>query len=203
LTDTPYNLPNSAPSRQHLALLTLGVEGGMLTIGLLLCWLVGPNLLGNLSLSPMALLQGALWGLLMLAVVVLIIDHPASPFAGLQEDMGQLRTLFQNAKPVDVVFMSVMAGLGEEVLFRGFLLHHGSEWLGIPAGLALSSLLFGLVHAISFAYVAFASLLGFALGLLYLWSGTLLVPIVAHGVYDVAALWYLLRLRRETPEPKA
>lgn len=173
----------------------------MLAIGLLLCWLAGPNLWENLSLNPMALLHGTLWGLLMLAVVVLLIDHPKSPFAGLQEDMGQLRALFRKAKPVDFVFMSVMAGLGEEVLFRGLLLHHGSAWLGMPAGLALSSLLFGLVHALSLAYVVFASLLGLALGLLYLWSGNLVVPIVAHGVYDVVALWYLIHIRRETPGP--
>ena len=135
----------------------------------------------------------------MLVVVVVVVDAPVSPFAGLQEDMEQLRALFKEAKPVDFVFMSVMAGVGEEVLFRGFLLHHGVAWLGAPMGLALSSLLFGLVHALSLAYVIFASVLGLALGLLYLWSGNLLVPIVAHGVYDVAALWYLVRLRRESP----
>ncbi len=170
----------------------------MLLIGLLLCWLTGPDLREQCFLSFSAAFQGALWGLLLLAVVVLVTDAPMSPFASLQEDMEQLRTLFRAAKPVDFLFMSLMAGVGEEVLFRGYLLHHASTWLGVPLGLALSSLLFGLVHALSLAYVIFASALGLALGLLYLWSGNLLVPIVAHGVYDVAALWYLVRLRRGT-----
>lgn len=175
----------------------------MLVIGVLLCALMGPNLPESLAFKPTHLLLGALWGLFLLALVVLVIDHPQSPLSGLQQDMEQLRLLFSNAKSVDFVFMSVMAGLGEEVLFRAFLLHHASAWLGVPAGLLLSSLLFGLVHAISFAYILFATALGLALGMLYLWSGNLVVPIVAHGVYDVLALWYLVRLRQVSPRPRS
>lgn len=173
----------------------------MLALGLLLCRLTGPDLAEHVAFGLSDLLQGALWGILLLALVVVLVDHPKSPFAGLQQDMEQLRLLFREAKAMDFVFISIMAGIGEEVLFRGYLLHHGVAWFGAPVGLILSSLLFGLVHAISFAYVLFATALGLALGMLYLWSGNLVVPIVAHGVYDVVALFYLVRLRRELPRP--
>ena len=52
------------------------------------------------------------------------------------------------------------------------------------------------------SYFAFATLIGIYLGGLLLWTDSLLVPIVAHAVYDFIALLYGTRWsnRLGTPE---
>ena len=55
-------------------------------------------------------------------------------------------------------------------------------------GLAVASLLFGLLHPITPTYVAIAALLGAYLGAVWLATGNLLTVIVAHALYDFVAL---------------
>jgi membrane protease YdiL (CAAX protease family) len=61
--------------------------------------------------------------------------------------------------------------------------------------LGMVSVLFGIMHWISRAYAVFATILGFYLGWLWIASGNLLVPIVAHGLYDFVALVYVVKMR--------
>lgn len=103
-----------------------------------------------------------------------------------------LLPLFENASIGDLAVLSLAAGLGEEILFRGFLqnwLHQtlGTSWIAV----GLAALAFGLVHAITLAYVVLATAIGIYLGALMVWTESLWVPILAHAVYDFVALWYL------------
>jgi uncharacterized protein len=50
---------------------------------------------------------------------------------------------------------------------------------------------------LTWGYLWLATLIGAYLGGLYCWSGNLLVPIVAHAVYDFAALVIFLRYHSE------
>jgi membrane protease YdiL (CAAX protease family) len=93
------------------------------------------------------------------------------------------------------------------MLFRGLLQPAiAGLWAG-PAGvwlgLAGASLLFGLAHAVTRAYVVLAALVGAYLGGLWLATGNLLVPVVAHGLYDFAAILWLLGSARRAPSPTA
>jgi uncharacterized protein len=98
-----------------------------------------------------------------------------------------------NASPGGIVLLAILAGLGEELLFRGVI----QVWLAerFPAWLAVAgaSVLFGVGHWLSSAYAALATLIGAYLGLVFLLSGNLLAPIVAHAGYDVVALYVLAR----------
>jgi membrane protease YdiL (CAAX protease family) len=95
---------------------------------------------------------------------------------------------------LDLAVISALAGLGEEMLFRGVVQTlieraSGSPWLAVAA----ASVLFGLAHPITRTYAVLAALIGVYLGWLFLANGNLLVPIVAHAAYDFVALVYLLR----------
>jgi membrane protease YdiL (CAAX protease family) len=85
--------------------------------------------------------------------------------------------------------------MGEELLFRGVVQNISQEWLGPLGGLALASVLFGLVHPLTRAYFVAASVIGVYLGWLWLATDNLLVPIIAHGLYDFVILM-VIRLRR-------
>jgi membrane protease YdiL (CAAX protease family) len=84
----------------------------------------------------------------------------------------------------EAVGISACAGLGEEILFRGLLQS--------VVGILPSALVFGLLHALTPFYFLFATAIGLYFSFLLTISGNLLVPIVAHAVYDLFAL-YLLR----------
>ena len=124
---------------------------------------------------------------LLLFFLFLRSDRP--PFRRIRAILSRvLEPLLRSLTPLGAVVLSLAAGLGEEVLFRGLVMGAILLWLGpLPAILA-SSLLFGALHWVTPAYAAHATLLGLYLGGLYVLTGTLLVPILVHAIYDAVAL---------------
>ncbi len=100
----------------------------------------------------------------------------------------------------DLIWLGLLPGLSEELLFRGVML----PAFGLNGiALVISSLIFGILHLSSsqqWPYVVWATAVGFVLGYSALMTGNLLVPIVAHIVTNLASssLWKLNRLRTES-----
>ncbi len=85
-----------------------------------------------------------------------------------------------------IVGLSVAAGVGEELFFRGFLQP--------VAGVAAASLAFGAAHVAGARMVAFgawAAAMGFVLGGLVVATGGIVASMVAHACYDLLAFNYL------------
>jgi uncharacterized protein len=100
----------------------------------------------------------------------------------------------------DVIVLAVIAGIGEEFLFRGALQPLFERWTvssgwGGACGLILSNLIFGLLHFITPTYAILAGLMGLYFGLLLdvTEPRSLLAPILAHGLYDYLAFLVLIR----------
>jgi uncharacterized protein len=91
----------------------------------------------------------------------------------------------------DLIWLGLLPGLSEELLFRGVML----PALGLNlTAVIISSVLFGVLHlsgAGQWPYVVWATVVGFALGYCALISGNLLVPIVAHIITNLVSscLW--------------
>ena len=88
--------------------------------------------------------------------------------------------------------ISLAAGIGEELLFRGVIQNGLGGIAGPVAALLATSLLFGLVHALTPAYFMLTTLAGLYLGGLYMATDNLLLPILVHFLYDWIALFWLL-----------
>jgi membrane protease YdiL (CAAX protease family) len=101
---------------------------------------------------------------------------------------------------MDLLAIATLAGVGEEMLFRGVFQGVLSRWAGVGVGLTLASALFGVLHAITFTYAVLAALAGAFLGALWLWTGNLLTPIIVHTLYDFLLLVYLLYFH-QPPDP--
>jgi membrane protease YdiL (CAAX protease family) len=71
----------------------------------------------------------------------------------------------------------VLGPVCEELVFRGVLFHRFAARWGIRRGLVVTGLLFGLLHGERAAGVLTFGLL---MGLLYVRSGTLLLPVLCH-----------------------
>jgi MFS family permease len=84
----------------------------------------------------------------------------------------------------NIIFISVFAGVGEELFFRGvlqrlFIRAFKNPW----AGIIITAFLFSALHVQFFGFIP-RFLLGILLGAVYWYSGSLLTAIVAHFVYD-------------------
>jgi membrane protease YdiL (CAAX protease family) len=108
--------------------------------------------------------------------------------------------LFRDVTWPGLAIISMAAGLGEELLFRGAIQPIAERWWGPLAGLLATSVLFGVVHAVSRTYFIFATIVGLYLGWLTLWFGELVTPTIVHAVYDFAAL-LILRSRIAACKP--
>ena len=80
------------------------------------------------------------------------------------------------------VVIAVLAGVGEELVFRGMLQPELQRATGnIHAAIWTSAILFSAIHLQFFGFVP-RVLLGVLFGYLYYWSGHIAVPVLAHVV---------------------
>ena len=98
----------------------------------------------------------------------------------------------------DSIWIGLLPGMSEELLFRGVMLPS----IGLNGtGLAISSVCFGILHMSGkhqWPYAIWASLVGLALGGSALLSGNLLVPIAAHITTNfLSSLFWQLKNKTE------
>lgn len=84
-----------------------------------------------------------------------------------------------------LLLVVVLAPVVEEFIFRGVLLQRWAMKWGLRKALVASSVLFGLLHPNNPVGL---TLFGLAMGLLYVRSRSLWVPIVCHGLNNLAAV---------------
>jgi membrane protease YdiL (CAAX protease family) len=94
-----------------------------------------------------------------------------------------VKAIFSNTGLFDLILISLLAGFAEEMLFRGVL--------QAKFGIVIASIIFGLIHCVSPAYVIATTIMGFYIGILFWLSGSLLVPVQLHFIYDLGALIYV------------
>ena len=209
------------PSR--IFIIGIAVEGGLGLLGLALAALTGLDIIGmlvpgsggaaaaatgtNAAGSTAAAVVRTPVGQVALGVAA-TLPPLAGFFYSLRSQWPPLsrirRTLEDSLMPhfaglglLRLAFLAGLAGVGEELLFRGFLQSALALPFGEVTGLVLAATIFGLVHWITPFYALYAGILGVYLGALFLLTGGLLAPILCHGIYDLVALGVLHhRVRR-------
>jgi membrane protease YdiL (CAAX protease family) len=185
--------------RHQILLLAIGFEGGLIAVAVMLGWLWDRPTLDLIQLSWRGLIRGLAATLPLLPVLLWFSRSQWPPLRRLMAEVDEsIAPVFARSSLPDLAVIALLAGVGEELLFRGLIqtgLAHGA---GAAVGLIVASLLFGLLHWVTRTYAVLAALFGVYLGGLFLASGDLLVPVVTHAVYDVVALAHLRR-RGQTP----
>lgn len=200
-------LPPAAPQEGYRArIVTLGVlfEGGAGLLALLLGWLFGMDLRGKLHFTSYDLGVGLAATFPLLVMLLVTTYYPVGPFKTVQQFLDEfLLPLLKDCTLADLALISVLAGIGEELLFRGVLQDGLVDWLGLAAGVGLASLLFGLAHRVNTAYFELTAVMGIYLGAVRIACDSLSGVMLAHGLYDFIALVFLLRIRRCSPPSNA
>ena len=163
-----------------------------------MAWLIGRGIGQDPSAGIVVDADAVLWGVLMtqpmLLGLAITLRVPWAPLKRLRQFFrDEMHPLLADCNVLDLALLAASAGIGEELLFRGLIQGGLTHWVGIAPALVLSSILFGLAHPITPAYAVIVALLGVYLGWTWLTFGNLLVPMIAHGLYDFLALVWLLR----------
>lgn len=174
-------------------------EAALILVAVVLGWLSGINPFADLHLTESAILYGIL-GTIPLFLLFLLLEHLSADSVVtirrfLLETLGPALHRYHWA---DLFILAAIAGISEEILFRGVI----QPWMelswGVTAGLIGSNIVFGLVHAITPLYTVLATLVGIYLGLALDIGGdrNLMTPIIIHGLYDFLAFLALMRSYR-------
>jgi membrane protease YdiL (CAAX protease family) len=192
------------PKREVVIILAVFFEFGLAPLSLVLGWLLGHPPLKTFRWSP----EAAIWGVVATVPLVLLflgmLRWPFGPLARVKQFCDdEVVPLLEESSWSDIALLSLSVGVCEEMLFRGviqaslidLLKSWLGDWWGVACGLGLASILFGLIHPISFTYMVIVTILGLYLGAVWIVGGNLLTVMVTHTLYDFAALAYLLRIR--------
>lgn len=117
----------------------------------------------------------------------------------------EFRKILGKLTPTQALIFAVTSGIGEEIFFRGFLqqalsdLAFGGGSTGWILGLIVASTIFGLIHIGPdrkkfLPWTIMALVLGVLFGLLYLYTGNILAPIIAHFTINFFNLLHIANL---------
>jgi len=172
--------------------LAIAFEGGLLLLALVLGSLLGYEPFRGIHLAWEAVLWGGVATVPPLLGMWWCARSDWEPFLRLMREVEEkIVPIFANCSVVALAFISLLAGLGEEALFRGVIQAALSDWSYPWISVVVASLLFGLGHMITPTYAILAGLLGAYLGAILVIYGNLLTVIVVHALYDFVALIYL------------
>ncbi len=88
------------------------------------------------------------------------------------------------------IIIYLVTAVPEEFLFRGLIQNLLSRRLGVPLGLAIGSVIFGLSHLPDPRYAVLATIAGVAYGWVYLRTGKVTASAITHALVD--AVWVIL-----------
>ncbi len=174
-------------------------ECALLLAALAIGRLLGLHPFARLQIDGAAVASGLAATLPMLLVLWWCLRTSWAPvrrLVSLAED--HLGPYLREASAGGIVLLSFMAGIGEEALFRGVIQAALAERLPDWIAVGVAALLFGAAHWLTLSYAVLAGLIGVYLGVVFLLTENLLIPIVAHGLYDVVALSVLARTHRRS-----
>ena len=198
---------NHSPLRLTRSQFLIGAgitEGALLLSAFFLGWLMDFSPTQDLSWNWVDLGYGLLATLPMLLLLLAVLLVPGSGTRQIREFLRDtLGPLLSRCSSMDLLLLAILAGLCEEVLFRGFLFNYVWQF---NHGLAviICNLAFGLAHLVTPLYAFLASIAGLYLTALLTVddSPNLLLPITAHATYDFVAFLIIIReFRRHSTRP--
>jgi membrane protease YdiL (CAAX protease family) len=177
--------------RRGLMNAAVSFYAGVLIVSGLVWWASGIDLRSQLFVDRWAIPLGIVGVVPMLPVLFIA--------RALRELVTQLlgRPL-SRCRLGDLVVLATLAGIGEELLFRGALQVWWSGF-GALAGLVGANLVFGGLHALTPMYFVIATAFGFYLsGLAEVGADRNLVPpMITHAVYDFIGFVMIVRAYNE------
>lgn len=172
----------------------LFAEAMLIPLALALALLLGQAPWADFHWPPGTLLLVVAYTVPLVALLGLFSTLGPDWFRGLEQLVRPaVDVLFRGRGRTPVILAALLAGFGEELLFRGVLQAWLADGLGPWIGLLLASIVFGFLHAVSPAYFVVATVMGLYLGAVYQFTDNLVLASLVHALYDWVAIEVVLR----------
>jgi len=205
--------PELLPMLKYLQMVnTLGL---FIIPPLLFAYLVSKNPVGYLTINRPPALVSAVLGVAVIIVILPFIHWTAgiNEMLNLPEWMSGVESWMKSSEEqakkftelflasntigglmVNLLMIAILPAIGEEFLFRGVLLRLFREWTGnIHIAVIISAFLFSAIHLQFYGFLP-RFILGLLLAYLFVWTGSIWVPVLVHffnnGIAVVAAWLY-------------
>jgi len=186
-------------TRQQFLNLAAFFEGALVFLAFGLGWLAEIDPLALLTVSAKACGWGIGGGVLLFGLLLLGDRLPVRGLKRIREFLVQmLGRPLSDCRWHELILLAALVGFSEEMLFRGLI----QPWIeragGYTTGLLASNVLFGLAHFVTPLYGLLAGLTGVYFGWLLDAGGSrnVLIPMLAHAVYDYCAFHWVIRSYR-------
>jgi membrane protease YdiL (CAAX protease family) len=157
-----------------------GLSGPILLMIILIMGVSLPLINGMVSLNEMMKLPAAFSG------IEKWMKETETQAARITETFLDVHSLGGFA--VNMFMIAMIPAIGEEMVFRGLFQRLFGEWFkNIHVAIFVAAFLFGAVH-FQFYGLLPRMMLGVMFGYLYLWTGTLWAPVIAHFINNGAAV---------------
>lgn len=168
-------------------------QGAIVLLGLAPLWLFDiPVATDGLPVAGY-LGWGLMGGVLTYGVLLLLSVTDVLSSDSLRKHIRDLHRFVSSQSWPVLIALAVLAGVGEELLFRGVVQGWVGQHLGMVAGTVAGAVLFGLAHAMSWSYFLVATALGGVFGIVYAVTDSLQLVMVWHAVYDLVVILVLRR----------
>jgi len=109
-----------------------------------------------------------------------------------EQSKGLMQTLTANSNiPIllmNLVFMALLPAIFEEFLFRGTIQQFFTKWFANKhVAIIVSAFIFSVIHLQFYGFIP-RFLLGIYLGYLFVWGGSLWLPIIAHLMHNANSI---------------
>lgn len=174
-------------------------EGALVVLAIGLGWLVKVNPFQWLTFDFDALGVGIMGTLPLLLVFGWSYRLPVPQLRQIKRLLiDTLGPYLSACRWYELVFVALLAGFCEEILFRGVLQPWMESLWGYWPALLVSNLVFGLAHSVTPLYTLLATATGIYLGWMLDVGGhrNLLVPMIIHTLYDFVAFVMVVKMYR-------
>jgi membrane protease YdiL (CAAX protease family) len=165
----------------------------IVAVGMFLIWALSVQIPDAQIERFRAVTVGTLLSIATFLLFTLIYRFGGKFAQALLNDTRRVSGIFSGYSWGRLACVAVLAGVGEELLFRAFLQTLLGNHFAITWAVLIASVIFGLLHYLSHAYFISVTLMSIAFGVAYYMTDSLLMVMVWHGVYDFIALLVLVK----------
>lgn len=186
---------NSRGKAQGPLIVAIIFEGGMGVLAVILGWFFSMRIISKIVWDLRLFLFSIAIALPLSVTVTLLVHIPIESFKKIRKLLvDYFVPMFSGLSILDLFLMAMLSGVGEELLFRGFLQGIADEYMGAAFSVILTNIIFGAAHFVTPVYGVITFLLGCLLGASMVYTENLMVPIVIHGFYNFVSFIYLIKI---------
>ena len=186
------------PEQYHTVFAAIIFEGGLAVLAIVIGYFCGFSPARTISWSFQHVVLSFAATMPMLVMFVLLNRSTFLPLVRIRQLVRSfIHTFFVKCSTTQIFLICALAGIGEELFFRGLMQDGIAQGIGgttgLICGVVISSFFFGIAHLITPTYGLIAFLISFYFAALFHFSGNILVPMMTHTLYDFCVIRFILQ----------